>query len=94
MRMNNVEPPPVVLRSENVMNEGAAHVVDFFDKVCMQSERATMVVNAVYAVIGGLMASHAREDVNFMAFSLQGGCQFSNMNSHTSYSDGVEGFPG
>lgn len=85
--MNHIEGPYVVFRRIQVMDERAAHVIDFFDKVRVECKRATVVVNAMDAFIQKLVVAHAREDVNLMAFSLHGGRQFCNMNGDTAHRD-------
>jgi hypothetical protein len=49
--MHDVKRSQEILRLKNVMDERAAHVIDFVDKVGVQHERAPVVMHAVNKLI-------------------------------------------
>jgi hypothetical protein len=72
-----------------MVNEGPAHIVDFFDEVGVQVEWTTMVVDAVDPRVVGLAMSHAREYVHFMVFPFKGSGKFCDVNADPANGDGM-----
>jgi hypothetical protein len=83
----------VILGLEEVMNEGPAHVVDFLNKVRVQVEGATVIMDSINPLVPSLSRPHASEDVDLMPFPLKGGRQLRDLNPHTSNDDGVQRLP-
>jgi len=75
------------------VDEGPAHVVDFFDEIGVQHEVAAMILNPVDALIGGLLRAAARENVDGMTAALQGRRQFGDVDSDATHGDAVQRLP-
>ena len=87
MRMDQVEMADKILDLENPVDERPAHVVDIVHKVVMRRIRASMIVNALYLIVTSLARHPSSEDVNLVAFSCKGSCQFTDMDGYPSNSD-------
>ncbi len=89
MRMNDIKWADVILRLENVMNEGPAHIVDLIDKVGMKVEGATMVMDTINPHVVRLSLAHARKNMDLVSFALERCGEFRHVDSHAANRNGV-----
>jgi hypothetical protein len=92
--MHDVKRSQEILRCINVMDERAAHVIDFVDKVGVQRERAAVVMHAMNKLIMRLAGTCAGEYVNVVSLPLQSRAQLRNVGGHSSHGNRMQGFPG
>jgi hypothetical protein len=78
-----------VFGGADVIGEGAAHVVDFFNEVWVQPELTAVVMHAMNALVVGLTGSHAREHVHVVPFALESGRQLSDVGCDPAHRNGM-----
>jgi hypothetical protein len=91
--MNKIKSARYVLGLEEVVCEGAAHVVHLSYKIGIQIEGAAVVMHPVYHRVMGLPVSHPREDVHVISPSLKSSGKLSNVRRNASNRNRMQGFP-
>ena len=93
VRVDDVEVAHMIFHGAILVDEGPAHVVDFIDEIARQHEVAAMVLDAVDAIVGGLLMAAAREDVDGMTATLKGRRQLRDVNADATHGDAVQRLP-
>src|SRR5262249_32023140 len=91
--VDDVEAAGAVLHREGGVGEGATHVIELIHKIRVQRERAAVVVDAVDAVVTGLVVPLAGEDVDLVAAAFEAGGQLGDVNADAADGEGVKAFP-
>jgi len=86
--------PHIVLEAEYRVDERAAHVVDVLDNIGMAGVGDPVIIHALDPFILRMVPfPHARKEMDFMPFPLQGGRELCHMRADAACADRMKGFP-
>jgi len=92
--VDEIKAADVIFHGAELVNEGAAHIVDFIDEIRVQREIAEVVMHAVNAMVVRLLIAAAGKNVDFMATPIESGRQLRDVDADSTHGDAVQRLPG